>query len=122
MSRKKSPEKDKTIPVQSQLLLYCTEHGRTRLEVHQQDDTVWMIHATMAELYQIMPQIITLLLKAIYQEGELDPQATCKEFLQFQSEGSHGVSQNRKFYNLPSIITAGFRMPSPDAILTGEKP
>jgi len=100
-------------PVKSDLLLYQTEDGRTRVEVRLQDETVWMTQAAMAELYQTTSQNITLHLKAIYQEGELDPSATCKEFLQVQSEGSRTVSRNRKFYNLPAIIALGYRVRSP---------
>lgn len=85
-------DQDQMLPVQSRLLLYRTEDGRTRVEVRLQDETVWMTQATMAELYQTTPQNITLHLKAIYQEGELDPQATCKEFLQVQIEQIQGGS------------------------------
>ena len=104
-------DKDRMLPVQSGLLLYRTEDGRTRVEVRLQDETVWMTQATMAELYQTTPQNITLHLKAIYQEGELDPLSTCKEFLQVQSEGSRTVSRNRKFYNLPAIIAVSNARP-----------
>lgn len=85
-------DQDQMLPVQSRLLLYRTEDGRTRVEVRLQDETVWVTQATMAELYQTTPQNITLHLKAIYQEGELDPQATCKEFLQVQIEQIQGGS------------------------------
>ena len=122
MSEKKTTDKDKMLRAESQLLLYRTEDGCTRVEVRLQDETVWMTQAAMAELYQTTPQNITLHLKAIYREGELDPQATCKEFLQVQSEGSRTVSRNREICNLPTNITACCRVPSPDAILTGEKP
>lgn len=105
-------DKDRMLPVQSQLILYRTEDGRTRVEVSLQDETVWMTQATMADLYQTTPQNITLHLKAIYKEGELDLQATCKEFLQVQSEGSRKVSRNRKFFNLPAIIAVGYRVRS----------
>jgi hypothetical protein len=88
---KKDPNSSFILPpssllAQSQMLLYRTEDGRTRVEVGLQDETVWMTRAAMAELYQTTPQNITFHLKAIYEEGELDPQATCKEFLQVQSE------------------------------------
>ncbi|NLN59430.1 MAG: hypothetical protein GX147_01735 [Deltaproteobacteria bacterium] len=112
MSREKTPDKDNTLPVQSRMLLYRTEDGRTRIEVRVQDETVWMTQVTMAELYQTTPQNITLHLKAIYQEGELDPQTTCKEFLQVQPEGSREISRNRKFYNLSAIIAVGYRVRS----------
>jgi len=106
-------DKERMLPVQSRLLLYRTEDGRTRIEVRLQDETVWMTQAAMAELYQTTPQNITLHLKAIYKEGELESRATCKEFLQVQSEGSREVSRNRKFYNLPAIIAVGYRVRSP---------
>ncbi len=47
----------------------------------------------MAELYQTTPQNITLHLKAIYAEGELDERATCKEYLQVQKEGAGGLEK-----------------------------
>ena len=97
---------------QSEILIYQTQDGRTRIEVRLQGETVWMTQAAMAELYQTTPQNITLHLKAVYQEGELEPQSTCKEFLQVQSEGSRNVSRNRKFYNLPAIIAVGYRVRS----------
>ena len=88
MSRKMHPDKDQSLPVQSRLLLYRTEDGQTRVEVRLQDETVWLNQSAMAELYQTTPQNITLHLKAIYHEGELDESATCKEFLQVQDEGA----------------------------------
>lgn len=86
-------DKDRMLPAQSRLLLYRTEDGRTRIEIRLQGETVWMTQAAMAELYQTTPQNITLHLKAVYQEGELETQSTCKEFLQVQSEGSRKVSR-----------------------------
>jgi hypothetical protein len=112
MSGKKSPDKDQTLPVQSRLLLYQTEDGEKRIEVRLQDETVWMTQAAMAELYQTTPQNITLHLKAIYREGELDEPATCKEYLQVQPEGARRVGRSRKFYNLPAIIAVGYRVRS----------
>jgi len=112
MSRKKTTNEDRTLPVQGQFLLYQTEDGRTRIEVRLQDETVWMTQAAMAELYQTTPQNITTHLKAIYKEGELDVSATCKEYLQVQPEGSRWVSRTRKFYSLPAIIAVGYRVRS----------
>jgi hypothetical protein len=97
---------------EGRLLLYQTEDGRTRIEVRLYDETVWMTQAAMAELYQTSPQNITLHLKAIYQEGELEESATCKEYLQVQQEGSRKVSRSRKFYNLPAILSVGYRVRS----------
>ena len=100
------------LPAPSDLILYRTEDGKTRIEVRLADETVWMTQAAMADLYQTTPQNITLHLKSIYEEGELVEAATCKEYLQVQQEGSRQVSRNRKFYNLQAIIAVGYRVRS----------
>ena len=96
----------------SELIFYQTEGGQTRVEVRLQDETVWLTQAGMAELYQTTPQNITLHLKVIYAEGELDEPATCKECLQVQKEGGRQISRARKFYNLSAIMAVGFRVRS----------
>lgn len=96
----------------SELILYQTEDGKTRLEVRLQDETVWLTQAGMAELYQTTPQNVTSHLKAIYAEGELEERATCKECLQVQKEGSREISRARKFYDLRAILAVGFRVRS----------
>ncbi|MBU0652174.1 MAG: virulence RhuM family protein [Proteobacteria bacterium] len=112
MSKKKDVTDNLTLPVKSEFLLYQTEDGQTRIDVRLQDDTVWMTQAAMAELYQTTPQNITLHLKAIYTEGELEEPATCKEYLQVQQEGARTVSRARRFYSLPAIIAVGYRVKS----------
>ena len=89
----------------SELLIYQTEDGRIRLDVRLEDETVWLTQAHMAELFLVKPQNITMHLKNIYTEGELQEDATCKEFLQVQMEGSRQVERKRKFYNLDAIIS-----------------
>ena len=74
-------------PSRSEILFYQTENGRTRIQVRLQDEMVWLTQADMAELFQSTPQNITLHLKNIFQEGELEEAATCKDFLQVQTEG-----------------------------------
>ena len=98
------------MPAPGDLILYRTEDGRTRVEVRLADETVWMTQAGMAELYQTTPQNVTLHLKAIYNEDELDETATCKEFLQVQQEGLRRVSRIRKFYNLYAILSVADRL------------
>ena len=83
----------------SEILLYQSEDGRTRIQVRLEDETVWLTQADMAELFQTTPQSITLHLKNIFQEGELDEAATCKDFLQVQTEGTRSVRRSRLFYN-----------------------
>mgnify|MGYP005630934201 CR=1 FL=1 len=66
----------------------------------------------MAELFQTTPQNITIHLKNIFDEGELQEEATCKDFLQVQNEGSRKVERKQKFYNLDAIISVGYRIKS----------
>ena len=82
MSEKKTISENQALPVRSEFLLYQTEDGQTYIEVRLQEETVWMTQATMAKLYQTTPQNITIHLKAIHKEGELEKSATCKEYLQ----------------------------------------
>jgi hypothetical protein len=103
------PEKRATT---SEILFYQTEDGRNRIEVKLEDETVWLTQATMAELFQTTPQNITLHLKNIYGEGELNEVATCKDFLQVQTEGPRQVQRSRRFYNLEAIIAVGYRVKS----------
>jgi hypothetical protein len=51
-------------------------------------------------------------LKNIFEEGELDEEATCKDFLQVQKEGLREVKRTQKFYNLDAIISVGYRIKS----------
>jgi predicted transcriptional regulator len=78
----------------SQIIIYKTESGQTKLEVRLKNETVWLTQKSMAELFQTTSQNITIHLKNIFEEGELDENPTCKDFLQVQKEGSHNV--NRK--------------------------
>ncbi len=96
----------------SDLLFYQTEDGLTRVEVKVVNDTVWLTQAQMAELFQTSPQNITLHIKAIYEEGELIPEATCKEYLQVRTEGGRQVERQLRHYNLDVIISVGYRVKS----------
>ncbi|MBL1279597.1 MAG: virulence RhuM family protein [Fluviicola sp.] len=96
----------------SQIIIYQTESGETKLDVRFQDETVWLTQKLMAELFQTTPQNITIHLKNIFDEGELEEKATCKDFLQVQVEGKREVKRERQFYNLDAIISVGYRIKS----------
>ncbi len=96
----------------SEFLLYQTEDGQTRVQVRLQDETVWMTQAAIAKLYQKTPQNITLHISNIFDEGELSPESTCKEYLQVQIEGNRQIQRTMKYYNLEMIIAVGYRVRS----------
>lgn len=99
-------------PNSSQIVIYQTEDGQTKLDVRLENETVWLTQKLMAELFQTTPQNITLHLANIYKEGELNEAATCKEFLQVQTEGNRTIRRTQKFYNLDAIISVGYRIKS----------
>ena len=66
----------------------------------------------MAMLFDKVPQNITIHIKNIYKEGELDKDSTCKEYLQVAHEGCGEVTRSLKFYNLDVIISVGYRVKS----------
>ena len=96
----------------SEIILYTTAEGDVKVEVMLRNETVWLTQKLMAELFQTTTQNITLHLKNIFAEGELDESATCKDFLQVQKEGNREVKRNQKFYNLDAIISVGYRIKS----------
>jgi len=96
-----------------EIILYPRADGEAALEVRLYGETVWLTQAQMAELFQTTPQNITLHLRAIYEEGELDTAATCKDYLQVRSEGKREVKRSLQHYNLDAIVSVGYRVRSP---------
>ena len=103
----KLPEKPET-----QILIYRSESGEIKIEVRLQDETVWLTQRGMAQLFQTTVPNINLHLKNIYKESELTEEATIKDFLIVQQEGSRQVERKAKFYNLDVIISVGYRIKS----------
>ncbi|MBX3356287.1 MAG: virulence RhuM family protein [Phycisphaeraceae bacterium] len=95
-----------------EIVLYQTDDGRTRIECRFAGETLWLSQALMADLFQTTPQNITLHLKALYEEGEIDEAATCKEYLQVRQEGAREVRRSVKHYNLDAILAVGYRVRS----------
>ncbi len=96
----------------SQLIIYKTEDGITKLEVRLENETVWLTQKLMAELFQTTIPNINMHLKSIFDEGELEERATVKDFLIVQKEGNREVKRKQIFYNLDVIISVGYRIKS----------
>ena len=71
----------------AETIIYQPEDKSISLEVRIEDETVWLTQSQIAELLQTTPQNITLHLKNIYAEEELDMNSTCKDFLQVRFIG-----------------------------------
>lgn len=97
----------------SDLILYTSDDGRTRLELRVQEQTVWLSQLEIAELFQTTKQNVSLHAQNIFRDGELSPEATVKESLTVQSEGKREVKRHIAYYNLDLILAIGFRVRSP---------
>jgi len=99
-------------------------YGQARIECRFENESIWLTQALMAELFQVTPQNVTMHIKAIYDEGELDKAATCKDYLQVRkdatvrrfrivrTEGSRQVARQIEHYSLPVILSVGYRVRS----------
>ena len=95
------------------LLLYTTEDGRSQIKLRAEQQTVWLTQMEMAELFDATKQNISLHLKNLYEDRELDPAATVKESLTVQIEGARQVQRKVTLYNLDAILAVGYRVRSP---------
>ena len=67
---------------ENKIVIYQTEDGQTQIDVRLENETVWLTQAQMAELFEKTPQNITMHIRNAYNEGELEKESTCKEYLQ----------------------------------------
>jgi hypothetical protein len=101
------------IPDQSsEILLYQTEDGRTKLEVRFSGETVWLTLNQLADLFQRDKSVISKHIRNIFDEGELRPDSTVANYATVQKEGGRAVSRNIEYYNLDVIISVGYRVSS----------
>jgi hypothetical protein len=100
------------VNTETPLIMYQTEDEKTKIEVRMEDETVWLSQSQLAELFQTTSQNITLHIKNLYNEKELDENTTCKNYLQVRHEGTRNVRRNIKYYNLDVIISVGYRVKS----------
>ena len=96
----------------SELILYHSEDGQTRLHLRTDGETVWLSQLEIAELFQTTKQNVSLHAKNIFNDGELTPAATVKESLTVQIEGSREVERRLVQYNLDLIMAIGYRVRS----------
>lgn len=94
------------------IVIYQLEDGKTKIDVKLDGETVWLSQQQMAELYDTTKQNISLHIKNIFEEEELDEDSTVKEFLTVQQEGNRSVERKAKYYNLDMIISLGYRIKS----------
>jgi hypothetical protein len=99
------------LPPDGQMLIY--RDGSTNLQVRLDGKTVWLSQLGIAELFQTTKQNVSLHLQNIFEEGELVPAATVKQYLTVQTEGNRQVRRAIDHYNLDAILAVGYRIRSP---------
>ena len=92
--------------MKSEIIIYQTEDGKTKIETHFENETVWLTQAQISELFQKERSVITKHINNIFSEGELDEQSNV------QNLHIAGSDRPVKFYNLDVIISVGYRVKS----------
>jgi hypothetical protein len=97
----------------SDLILYTSDDGTTRMNLRVDGETVWLTQLEIAELFQTTKQNVSLHAQNIFDDNELLAGATVKESLTVQTEGTRQVERQITYYNLDLILAIGFRVRSP---------
>lgn len=96
----------------SDVIIYTTEDGSTKIDLRLDNGTVWLSQLEIAELFQTSKQNISKHIQAIFDDHELDAQATVNQQLTVQKEGAREVSRTLTLYNLDVILAVGYRVRS----------
>ncbi len=102
---------DEPLP-NSEIILYQTEDGRTRIQCRFENESVWLTQALLAELFEKDVRTINEHLVNIFDEGELRREATIRKFRIVRIEGKREVAREIEHYNLDAILAVGFRVRS----------
>lgn len=100
----------------SDFILYTADDGNTRINLRVDAATLWLSQIEIAELFQTTKQNVSLHAKNIFADGELSQQATVKDSLTVQNEGSRTVKRTISYYNLDLILAIGYRVRSPRGV------
>ena len=101
--------KNNLIENNNNIIIYTTDDGQVEIEVRLEDDNVWLTQNSMAELFDTTRNNITMHIKNIFEEGELQEKSVSKESLLTAKDGKN---YKTKFYNLDLIIAVGYRVKS----------
>ena len=96
-------------------LMYNTPQEDIKVNVVVRDETIWLTQKAMATLFDVQTPAINKHLKNIFEEGELQKEATISNMEIVQNEGERGVKRKVEFYNLDAIISVGYRVNSAKA-------
>ncbi len=95
-----------------EIVFYRSDDGTIRLETRLENDTLWLTQQQMAELFQTTVPNISMHVKNVFDEGELQAEATVQDFLTVRYEGKRQVQRPLTHYNLDMVISVGYRVKS----------
>lgn len=95
--------------VQGEVIFYQPDNTM-RLEVRLEDETVWLTQQQMVTLFQSSKANVSEHIRNIYDQGELEQEATVRNFRTVRKEGNRMVNRTLTYYNLDAIISVGFRV------------
>lgn len=98
-----------------QFLIYSLPNDEVRVDVFLQNETLWLTQKAMAALFDVNVPAISKHLSNIFEENELNPEATISILETVQQEGNRRVKRNVEYYNLDAIISVGYRVNSAKA-------
>ena len=98
--------------INNNVVVYCSDDNTLQLAVQISDETVWLTQQQMVALFDTTKPNVSMHIKNVYNEGELEESATVKDFLTVQKEGGRQVSRRVRYYNLDVIISVGYRVKS----------
>lgn len=102
-------QRDNPNIIGSEIIIYQTEDGYTKIDVKFEDETVWLTQAQLCELYQTSKSNISEHIKHIFEEEELDEESVVRKF---RTTADDGKTYNVTYYNLDMIISLGYRVKS----------
>ena len=97
---------------EQKIVIYQTEDGQTQIDVRLENETVWLTQAQMAQLFKSSRTNVLEHIQHIYEDEELEKEATCRNFRQVRQEGKRTVNRTIIMYNLDMIISVGYRVNS----------
>lgn len=99
--------------MQNKIIIYNTQDGKAKINLRVINGSIWLNQLEIAELFDATKQNISKHIKNIFNDNELDENATVNYQLTVQKEGTRQVNRKTAFYNLDMILAIGYRVRSP---------
>ena len=94
----------------AEFLIFTGQAGEQSIEARYADETIWLSQKLMATLFDVGVNTVNYHLKEVYENGEIQPEATIRKFRRVQQEGFRQVTREVDFSNLDAIISVGYRV------------